>query len=196
MPEPVDPAVMDYIRATRGRYTREAVTDRLQELGRSPAEIEQAWELVEAEGPLPATNDYRPGWVEWAVLVALGAIGAFLVWQDEPYGAGGIAPVVYIGAASLAFAVGKGGSMAVDSAQSLWLAVGAGLVAAAVAFWLIASPVPSLALFTLLGALTLGVLTYALHSINPRVAGYIGAAFPVLGWLVVTGVCYSPLFGR
>ena len=196
MAESVDPAVADYIRATRERYTREAVTARLREMGRSPAEIERAWEIVDAEGPITPRQDWRPGWAAWAALVALGAVGAFLVWRDEPYGAGGIAPVVYIGAASMAFAVGKAGSVLVDSDRSMWAAIAMGLLVAALMFVAFANPRASMAIATLLGALALGVLALALRFIDPRVAGYIGAAFPVLGWLIVTGVCYSPLIGR
>jgi hypothetical protein len=196
MPEPVDPAVIEYIRATRGRYTREAIRSRLHGMGRSPDEIQQAWELVETEGPVAPSDDFRPGWIAWAVLVALGAVGAFLVWRDEPYGAGAIAPVVYIGAATLAFAAGKGGSMLVDSDRRLWAAIALGLLVGAIALVATSYPSASLALFTLLGALVLGLLAFARRSDFPRVAGYIGAALPILGWLVVTGVCYSPLFGR
>jgi hypothetical protein len=195
MAEELDPAVVDYVRATRPRYTREAITKRLLEMGRSAAEIERAWDVVEAEGPVQAAGDWRPGWIAWLVLVGLGAIGAFLVWRDDSYGAPAIAPVVYIGAASLAFALGKAGSIFVDEDQRLGVAIGGGLVVAGLTYVSIASGPGTFNVVVLIGALMVGVATLTLASADARVAGFAGAALPIIGWLLVTGVCYSPLIG-
>lgn len=49
--KPIDPGVLAYIEANRGRYTREALTRMLVAAGNDPAEIERAWAVAEAKGP-------------------------------------------------------------------------------------------------------------------------------------------------
>jgi hypothetical protein len=196
--ESVDPAILEFIRATRDRYTREAITDRLQAAGHEPDAIQRAWQVSDADAPSATRwrRDWRPGWAEGLALVGLGAVGAYVVWRDEPYGAGGIAPFVYVGAASLAFGVGKGGSMLVDRDQRMWAAIGAGLIIASLLYVAVAAPPGAVGIGAFIGAFAFGAAVLALGFAHQRVSGFAGAALPILAWLVVTGVCYSPLIGR
>jgi hypothetical protein len=194
--EPVDPLIVEYIRGTHERYTREAITKRLRDMGHDSGEIERAWQAVDTVPTAGRSKGWRPGWVEWLVLVSLGAVGAFLVWWDEPYGGGGFAATVYVVAASLAFGIGKAGSLLVDHDLRLWAAIAMGIVVAVLAFVSVSSPPGTLAIGAFVAALAFGVPTVVLGSAGSRVAGFAAAAYPILGWLVVTGLCYSPLVGR
>lgn len=46
----MDPRIADYIRSNRGRYTREGMTQQLEQAGYGRAAIEAAWEQLAAEG--------------------------------------------------------------------------------------------------------------------------------------------------
>jgi hypothetical protein len=46
----MDPRIADYIRSNRGRYTREAISQQLEEAGYDGAAIEATWEQLAAEG--------------------------------------------------------------------------------------------------------------------------------------------------
>jgi hypothetical protein len=74
-PEPT-PEVLEYIRANRGTYTREAIERELRESGHSQEAIDAAWRALPAEGeqaPLPprrviATVQF------WALLVVVACV--------------------------------------------------------------------------------------------------------------------------
>jgi len=74
----MDPKVADFIRANRGRYTREAIIGRLVEAGHDRAEAEWTWDrLAEAE-PQPGPSGKALGWYVWIVYV-LGFVGILLI---------------------------------------------------------------------------------------------------------------------
>jgi hypothetical protein len=57
-PEP-NPDILDYIRANRGTYTREAIERELRDAGHSQEAIDAAWRALPVEGtaaPLPARS--------------------------------------------------------------------------------------------------------------------------------------------
>jgi hypothetical protein len=49
----MDPSIADYIRANRGQYTREAITQQLVQAGHDRAAVDAAWEQL-ATGEAPA----------------------------------------------------------------------------------------------------------------------------------------------
>jgi hypothetical protein len=188
--------VDEYIRANRDRYTREAITAHLVAAGHDRAAVEAAWQRAEAPpGAAARPTGWRPRWAEFFVLVILGAIGAAIVWAEEPYGAGGIAPVVYVIIVTIGFALGKAISLLVDAGNGLTAAVMLALVAIGGAFLSLTSALPWVALAVALLAGIPALLLIYLRG-NPRGAGMVGALVPVLVWLAVTGTCYAPLYGR
>lgn len=60
-------SILNYIRQNRSTYTREAITGELLKAGYNPAEVEAAWQAIEAE-QLPSAGEVPP----WA-----GTIGQF-----------------------------------------------------------------------------------------------------------------------
>jgi hypothetical protein len=190
----MDPKIGDYIRENRDKYTREAIREQLIAAGHDPEAVDAELERSAGQyaAPTPPIG-WRPRWREFLVLVLLGAIGAAIVWAGEPYGAGGIAPVVYFIVVSIGFAIGKAVSLLVDAGNTLTAAVllGVAAVGGAVVFGLSlvsqAIAVP---------AVVMAVLLIYLRGSNPRAAGAVGAAIPLLVWLLVTGTCYSPLLSR
>jgi hypothetical protein len=103
-PEPParDP-IVDYLRAHSGRFTREALETRLRAAGHADAEIDAAWQAVEADpdGPRVPVAARAPGAAE--TLLAVLAILAALVTY------GGSAILALLGAS---FATSSGASQA------------------------------------------------------------------------------------
>ena len=75
----MNPEILRYITANRDWYTREAITRRLIDAGHDPAEIEQAWELIDprSAGDLPRD---RPFWRYFTLGVAVVYGLTFLVY--------------------------------------------------------------------------------------------------------------------
>ena len=191
-----DPSAIDnYIEQNKSRYTREAIREQLVAAGHDPAAIDDAWERLGASNAVISPVGWRPGWMEFLLLLVVGAIGAAIVWSGQPYGAGGIAPFAYAIVVSIGFGIAKFLSRTIDQVGSgpvaFYMAiatVGALLISAINGFAL-----PLLALSA--GTIILGVAMFFLRG-SPRVAGMIGAALPIVVWLAITGTCYAPLLSR
>ena len=188
-------AIDDYIEQNKARYTREAIRDQLVTAGHDPKEIDDAWERLGASRAGATPVGWRPGWREFWLLLVVGAIGAAIVWAGEPYGAGGIAPFGYAVILSIGFGAAKLISRAIDrsggglAAVYLAIATVGALLLSAINFFAL----PFLALTA--GLAVLAVAMFFLRG-NPRAAGIIGAALPIVAWLVITGTCYAPLLSR
>lgn len=98
----------DYLRANRGAYTREALTQRLREQGHDPADIEAAWARIEngpSAGRVPSAERVdapagRAG-IGTALLIGLAVVvygGAILLAGAATTNGGGISVlmIVYI----------------------------------------------------------------------------------------------------
>lgn len=192
----MDPRIADFIRANRERCTREVIRDQLVKAGHTPEEVDRTWDTLAASESITIDRGWRPGWREYLVLVGIGAVGAFLVWRDRPYGGDGVlAAIFYVVLASVAFGIGKGLSMAVDRGKTIAVAAGVGIGVAGLASFAFG---PSLLLMAVLGAaLAIGIAgaLIGLRTTNPRAAGLLGAAIPIIAWLAVTGTCYAPFIG-
>ena len=91
----------EYIRANRGRYTREAITQQLCTAGHDPADVEAAWvRVAEAPREAPARQEAGVGTTLLAVLLALGYGAAILLalWATQSGGAVTVLMVAYIAA--------------------------------------------------------------------------------------------------
>ena len=194
----MDSEIDGYIRQNRSRYTREAIRAQLIAAGHDPTAIDEAWERLGAPSGAATSPGWRPGWPVLLLLLVLGAVGAAVVWAGQPYGAGGIAPIVYFIVMGVAFAVAKGISALIDSGSSTIaiVLVGVGAFVGGV-LGLTGGPSPSpftLGLAVLAAGLVLVLLF--LRSRSPRALGAVGAALPIIAWLVITGTCYAPLASR
>jgi heme O synthase-like polyprenyltransferase len=85
--------------------------------------------------------------------------------------------------------------MLVDRDRRQWTGIGGALILAGLAYLFAANGPMMLGIVVLTFIIVVGLATLALRWTDERVAGFIGASLPVIGWLVITGVCYSPLFG-
>jgi hypothetical protein len=193
-----DSQIDAYIRENRGRYTREAVRQQLIAAGHAPEAIDAAWERVARASPATPQRPagWRPGWREFLILLVVGAIGAAIVWANEPYGAGAIAPVVYAVILSVGFGVAKLISILVDRGNAVAAAVILAILAVGAVYL---GVINSLSPIALAMAAIVGVLAVLLVTLGPgnrRLTGMIGAGLPILVWLVVTGTCFSPLLVR
>lgn len=66
--------IEDYVRANRSRYTRPAITERLEAAGHRREEIDATWERLERDEPIVA-DAHRPlGRYAWAVYWLGGAL--------------------------------------------------------------------------------------------------------------------------
>lgn len=191
MTQPID----DYIRENRDRYTREAIHEQLLAAGHNVASIDAAWERV-GNGSEPPVVGWRLRGRVFLVLVVVGGIGAGLIWAGQPYGAGGIAAVAYAVVATVALGFGKWVSMLVDR-KRIWAAAAIlamiGGLAAYSQLSTIAGGSMLLGSLAIVGFGGVAVALVLLGRTNPRWAGSLGAAVPILLWLVVTGTCYAPL---
>ncbi len=137
--------VVAYLRATSGRYTREALDSRLTSAGHPPDEIAAAWSVVQAEDSAAGLRDRRG---QTAGIIALAYVATWLLvtlLAIIPSGGGLYSPVALL-AGILAVALFIPGIIAVAIARSTgWLRrAGVGRVVA-FAF------VPMLILFALAG---------------------------------------------
>jgi hypothetical protein len=76
----MDPALADYIRSNRDRYTREAITEQLVQAGHSRDAIDAAWEqMAAAERPVGAGRDLcRYVWIlYWLGALVIAGITVF-----------------------------------------------------------------------------------------------------------------------
>jgi hypothetical protein len=143
-PEPTSDLVA-YLRTNSGRYTREALTQRLVAAGHGPEAIAAAWAVIEVEDDAAGVRDRRGQtaaiiatayFVTWLLVVVLAII---------PSGGGTYSPVVLL-AGVLAVALFIPGIIAVAIAKSAgWLRRAS--VSRVVAF----SFLPLLILFALAG---------------------------------------------
>jgi hypothetical protein len=98
--QPLDPTIAEYIRVSRQRYTREAITARLQRDGHSREAIDAAWERIAAEEPLAGPPGADLSLYVWIVYwLGAAAIGVITVIAVNPLGSGG-------GFGFLAFGIG------------------------------------------------------------------------------------------
>ena len=192
----MDPRIEEYIRKNRGIYTRDALRQQLIAAGHDPGAVDAALDRMGAGSPAASRpTGWRPRWREFLVLVALGAIGAFFVWAGEMYGAGGIAPVVYVILVSVAWGVAKAVSIAIDSGSSRGAAILLAVLGAGAAVMSLTSGLSIIGLAVAASAALVAGLLFFFGRRNPQTAGAIGAALPIVAWLVVTGTCYAPLVG-
>jgi hypothetical protein len=73
----MDPRITDYIRANRGRHTREAIRNQLIEAGYDPAAIDRTWAILDT----PDADDVAgPGFWRRFALILIGVnVGIFLL---------------------------------------------------------------------------------------------------------------------
>ncbi len=186
--------IVQYIRANRGRYTRQAIDDQLRAAGHPAQSIEAAWVAVgPPEGAEPALPGVRYGPLVIGLLI-LGGVGTAIAGRDSFFGAG-LWVLSYLISVLIVMAIGIG--MTKVAAGSGWKAVVVlvGLLWAAMLWITVSSLAGSdfTALFIGAGIAALATLTaFAVHRYHREVP-LLAYALPVLGWLAVTGVCVSPL---
>jgi hypothetical protein len=74
----MDPRIVDYIRANRRRYTREAITKQLEDAGHARAEIDAAWEALHVRDPDQVVGEaFWPRF--WLYLIGLNLAALLLV---------------------------------------------------------------------------------------------------------------------
>jgi hypothetical protein len=192
----MDPSIEDYIRENRTRYTKEAIRAQLVAAGHPAADVDAAWDRVGGGSAAAAPVGWRPRWREFLVLLVLGAIGAALVWSGQPYSAGGVAPIAYAIVLSIGFGAAKLISITIDRGAidqaALWMAV----IAVAAALFAAINQFSPIFLVAAGAIAVLAVGLFVLKDRNPGAAGMVGAALPVVVWLLVTGTCYAPLLSR
>ena len=190
----MNPDIDSYIREHSEQYTRAAMREQLITAGHDPAAIDEALDRAEVERQAPAARSWRLGQLGFLLLVGLGTVGAGVVWAGQPYGAGGIAAVIYAVVAAIALGVGWLVSWLVDRGH---VSVVAGLFALAggVALYSLAiGGGGTIGMLALLGCVTMAAALLILRRYRPGWAGALAAAVPILLWLIVTGTCYSPVF--
>ena len=128
------------------------------------------------------------------MLLAVGAIGAALVWAGGDYGAGVIAPIVYAVIFSIGFGIAKLTSILIDQGRSTAAAVLLGIAAAVTAYLGITNGLSAVAVAAAVGLGLLAIGLLAFGGRNPGLLAGVGAGLPILVWLIVTGTCYAPLF--
>ena len=92
----MDPKIADFIREHRGKYTREAIRQRLIEAGHSAQEVDWTWDRLAATEPAaPApTSGYRTYvWIVFGLCAALIALSALSLYF---FGIGWLAAFVAI----------------------------------------------------------------------------------------------------
>jgi hypothetical protein len=187
-------AIDEYIRANRDQYTREAITQQLQEAGHAPEDIRAAWDRADGAGPTDGPA-WRPGLTTFLVLAAVGAVGAALVWMDNPYGGSGLAVMIYLAILLPTYGIAKGASVLIDRGRGWIAGILLLLIALAGAALGFSNASPFIGLLVVVAA---GVPALALVSsrLGSQWAGWISAALPILVWLGITGTCYAPLLDR
>jgi len=186
--------IAEYIRANRGRYTRQAIDDQLKAAGHPAQSIEAAWVAVgPPEGAEPVLPGVRYGPVVLGLLI-LGGVATAIAGRDSYFGAA-LWVLSYLISVLIVMAIGIG--MTRVAAGSGWrtLVVLVGLLWAAM-LWVTVSalaggdPTPAFMGAGIAGVATLTAI--AVHRYH-RDVPLLAYALPVLGWLAVTGLCVSPL---
>jgi len=188
--------LVQYIRANRDRYTREAITAVLVGAGHDPAAIEAAWALVAIDGGASA-SDARPRTRYIAVFVPLLVLGGALVFLvgSGMYLVGPFWGISYLITAVVVISISVG-LTALASGRGWIVAVALGAAATAAMAWISISlnaveNYPGWIIATLVGLIAT-VTAYAVHRYRIEVPA-LAYALPFIGWLVVTGICVSPL---
>ena len=206
----MDPSIDEYIRANRDKYTRQAIREQLLAAGHDIASVDAALAQVGPEGAA-ATSLTPVGWRvgrrAFLALIGAGAIGAALVWNYG--GLNVIAVPAYLIAGSIGLLVGRGLSRMVDRGSAVTVAVVLALMGGAfgLVVWSLLPPAsaglgPYLGAAPLLGGLAViafvgaAVAILVLRRSDATRAGMVGAAIPLLLWLVVTGTCYAPFLSN
>lgn len=188
----MDEQIAKYIREHRGRYTREAVTKQLLAAGHDARAIDETWTAVNAaDFPRPANVFPRARYTPLvAGLVALGAIPAFLASSSVSY-VGGLWAVSYLIAAPIAMVIGIG-LTAISVHRGWFVVVILGALVTLYALWLSLTlvDVPAFLFAAVAAAATIAAM--AIHRYGARLP-ILAYALPVVGWLLVTGVCAAPL---
>ena len=145
----MDMRIADYIHANRERYTREAVTQQLEQAGHDRQAIDAAWREIEAEGPPAETKGKNLSLYVW-ILYWLGAgmIAALIVIEFVGAGAGFVGffagwliaylLLAYVPARAVARArpTGTGGVLAVIvGVPVLVILIGGGICVGTIAFF-------------------------------------------------------------
>ena len=196
-------ALIEYIGANRGRYTRKAITDQLIAAGHDLATIEEAWAVADAAATSAASAGPRTRY--WPVtlgLTAAGAVLTFVIWQPAATNPDRFPPefatVSYVITVLVVMGVGIGVTRAASGGA--WVAVVVvGVISTGWLLWLTVANFAFLSGYDI--ALGFGAaavvavataLAIALHRYQAQIP-YLAYALPVLGWLAITGVCASPL---
>jgi hypothetical protein len=185
-----------YIQEHQERYTREAMRAQLVAAGHSPTAVDLALDRAAVSSVLQQGAGWRPSWLEFIVLLVLGAIGAAVAWANQPYGAGAVAPIVYAVILAIGFGSAKLLSILIDRGNPRAAGALLALVAAGGVYLAIINGMSPVALAIAAVAAVLAILMFTVGHRNLPLMGTVGAALPILAWLVVTGTCLSPLFVR
>jgi hypothetical protein len=99
--------ILDYIRANRKRYTREAISDQLLAAGHDRQAVAAAWGQVDTENVARGTLSTRY-LVLGLVLIVIGIVGLFLVTADSYLGStiALFGSFIYVPIAAVAILVG------------------------------------------------------------------------------------------
>lgn len=188
----MDEQIAKYIREHQGRFTREAITKQLLAAGHDAGVIDETWTAVNAAGfPRPPSVFPHARYTPLiAGLVALGAIPAFLASSSVLY-VGGLWGVSYLIAAPIVMLLGVG--LTAISVSRGWLVVV--ILAALLTLYFLWQAVtfvdvPAFLLAAVAAAATTAAIAIHRYGAQVPVLAY---ALPVVGWLLVTGVCASPL---
>ena len=76
---PDDDPIGEYIRLTRQRFTRDAITQRLRDAGHSDADVDAAWAVVAAETDGEAAARDRGERAPRAIAIGLAVVGTLLI---------------------------------------------------------------------------------------------------------------------
>lgn len=92
----MDPRIADYIRANRGQYTREAITQQLVDAGHDRGAVEAAWTRLEDEEPLAGAGGRNLARYVW-ILYWLGAGIIVVITLIATVGSGGGGGLGFLG---------------------------------------------------------------------------------------------------
>jgi hypothetical protein len=188
----MDEQIAKYIREHRGRYTREAVTKQLLAAGHDAQAIDATWTAVNAaDFPRPASVFPHARYTPFiAGLVALGAIPAFLAGSSGLY-LSGLWGVSYLIAAPIVMLLGIG-LTAISVSRGWFVVVILGAFVTLYGLWLSITlvDVPVFLFAAVAAAATIAAVAIHRYGAQWPILAY---ALPVVGWLLVTGVCAAPL---
>jgi hypothetical protein len=92
----MDPKIADFIRENRGRYTREAIRQRLIEAGHPPEEVDWTWDRLAAAEPEPPASPSGYRTYVWIVFALCAALIAFSILGLSYFGVGWLIAFVAI----------------------------------------------------------------------------------------------------